>query len=465
MHFFQPESSNSLAIAACDTFPNGNQPMTRSTRLTMLFAAIAWSIPGSMLAQADDATQPSWPPTVDSAVETKPFPGRKVEFFRHGSLPEWGYAQTQQDYFILVHPENPHPDSPLYVVLHSAGHDAKSAFEIATEGPEGPRGHFLYYPPADCYGLYPDCRANGGGGDWWWGGPQPNETPPKNLGPNPTPTEKRVEATVRWVLSQYSTDANRVHLTGISMGGSGSLGIGVPRGSLFASILVHVPAGALHIEERMQFPPTSTVAGTAPHSDPPVVVAYSGVDDGWANDQAVLLKGMHDGKYAFIDFWGRSGHDSTKQAISSQCDLAFSFPWLEIKKNEAYPAFTDASSDSKVPWLVREGEAADSTGQINAFFRWKKQEDAATSFAMELRLLKPDEVQSTMAFPTESTADVTLRRLQNFHVGADQECHWELVQAGAVIAHGKIRPDSAGLLTIPRLTIQQTPSLLKLKTQ
>ena len=265
-----------------------NAPLISSGKNSALRFALA--IPNSTFAGADDSPTPAWPPTIDAAVDVKPFPGRKVEFFRHGSKAEWGYEKPQQDYFILVHPETPRADSPLYVVLHSAGHDAKSAFEIGTEGAEGPHGHFLYYPPADCYGLYPDCRANGGVGDWWWGGPQPNENPPKNAGADPTPAEKRVEETVKWVLSKYPSDPNRVYLTGISMGGSGSLGIGVPRGHLFASILVHVPAGALHVEQRMRFPPLQTVVGLK-HPDPPLVVAYSGVDDDWAKDQATLING------------------------------------------------------------------------------------------------------------------------------------------------------------------------------
>lgn len=437
--------------------------MSRLAPPLFLIFVVASSVPGYIFAQAADSAKLTWPPELDVTTETKPFPGRKVELFRHGSVPEWGYANPQQDYFILVHPEAPLPESPLYVVLHSAGHDAKSAFEIGTEGPVGPRGHFLYYPPADCFGLYPDCRANGSTGDWWWGGPQPNESLPKNLGPDPTPTEVRVEETVKWVLSKYPTDPNRVYLTGISMGGSGSLGIGVPRGSLFASIMVHVPAGALHVEQRMQFPPAVTTAEFGKIPDPPVVVAYSGINDGWARDQAVLLNGMRDRKYALIDFWGRSGHESTKQAIITQSDLAFSFPWLEIKRNEAYPAFTNASTDSKSPWLVPAGEASDPIGQINAYFRWKTLEDTATSFSMELRLIKQIEVKSTRNFPRESTADVTIRRLQNFRVAANSECDWEQVQDGTVTAKGTIVSDEAGLLTVPRLTISQTPSVLKLK--
>lgn len=438
-------------------------PTSSSVRLVTVLIPLFFSILVLNSAWAADAPVPDWPPTLDPTTATKPFPGRKVEFFRHGVKAEWGYAKPQRDYFILVHPREPRPDSPLYVVLHSAGHDARSAYDIATEGAEGPNGHFLYCPPPDCYGLFPDCRANGNVGDWWWGGPQPNEDSPKNLGPAPTPAENRVEDTVKWVLSQYPTDRNRVYLTGISMGGSGSLGIGIPRGDLFASLLVHVPAGALHVEQRMRFPPLHVPEGLK-YPDPPVVVAYSGVDDGWAKDQAKLLNGMRAGKFAFVDFWGMSGHDSTRQSIVSKNDLAFSFPWLEIKRNEAYPVFTDATSDSRAPWLISSGESSDQTGQINAFFRWKNIEDTQTSFSLELRLLKPSEIKSAMTFPMESIADVTLRRFQRFEVTAGKDYSWQLQREGVVAAKGNAQPNATGLLTIPKLTITQTPAVLNLRT-
>ena len=42
--------------------------------------------------------------------------------FRHGVKPEWGYATPQENTFIVVHPKTDREASPLYVVLHSAGH-------------------------------------------------------------------------------------------------------------------------------------------------------------------------------------------------------------------------------------------------------------------------------------------------------------------------------------------------------
>jgi hypothetical protein len=56
-----------------------------------------------------------------------------------------------------------------------------------------------------------------------------------------------------------------------------------------------------------------------------------------------------------------------------------------------------------------------------------------------------------------------LRRLQHFSVNPEKYCDWELVRDGAVAEKGTIQPDADGLLTIPRLTISQTPAVLNLK--
>ena len=68
--------------------------------------------------------------------------------------------------------------------------------------------------------------------------------------------EKRVLSTVEWVVAKFGIDRNRVYLNGISMGGSGSLGIGMIRG------------GCLCVDRRhcARIRQTSTVQGTAPEA-------------------------------------------------------------------------------------------------------------------------------------------------------------------------------------------------------
>jgi poly(3-hydroxybutyrate) depolymerase len=189
------------------------------------------------------------------------FTGRKMEVFQHDAKKEWGYTAPQRDTFIVLHPKQPRQNAPLYVVLHSAGHDVWTCLLCTTRV----GNHDLYHAPADFFALYLDCSANRG--DWWWG-------IERYRGPEVSPTEKRAIDTVKWVVQQYGIDANRVYLSGISMGGSGTLGIGMRHGDVFAAIKANVPARVEHVSSRMYFPPQSVPAGVA-IPDPPIAVDYS----------------------------------------------------------------------------------------------------------------------------------------------------------------------------------------------
>ena len=132
------------------------------------------------------------------------------------------------------------------------------------------------------------------------------------------------------------------------------------------------------------------------------------------------------------------------------------------RRNEAYPVFTRASSDQKVPWLNAPAEYDDS-GQLNAYFRWKNVEDTPTSLAIQLWLAHPAIKGTPPHMPKEAVAEVTLRRLQQFAVRAGTTYTWQLRQEGSVLSSGRITPDAVNLLTIPRVTITTTPVELVVK--
>jgi pimeloyl-ACP methyl ester carboxylesterase len=222
------------------------------------------------------AQEASWPPAKQKESE---FTGRKLDTFHHGSRKEWGYAEPQRDTFLVLHPKEKRSNAPLYVVLHSAGHDVHSCLACTTKV----GNHDIYHSPQDYFALYLDCRANKG--DWWWG-------IHKYAGPEVSPTDKRVIDTVLWVIKQYGVDENRVYLCGNSMGGSGTLGIGMRHGDVFAAIKANVPAEVKHVSSRMYFPPKE-VPKDVTLPDPPIVVDYSAQNDGWSKGSAILLAGLN----------------------------------------------------------------------------------------------------------------------------------------------------------------------------
>src|SRR5439155_8959816 len=68
------------------------------------------------------AEETAWAPTKDASKDAV-INGRAMEIFEAGTKPEWGYAAPQQDTFVVIHPKEDRKNAPLYVVLHSAGHD------------------------------------------------------------------------------------------------------------------------------------------------------------------------------------------------------------------------------------------------------------------------------------------------------------------------------------------------------
>ncbi|MFO0864763.1 MAG: prolyl oligopeptidase family serine peptidase [Gemmataceae bacterium] len=369
------------------------------------------------------------------------FAGRKLDTSKHGVVKEWGYAKPQQDTFLVLHPKDAKAEAktktPLYVVLHSAGHDVHTCLACTTKV----GNHDIYHTPEGFFGLYLDCRANMG--DWWWG---INTYP----GPEFAPTEKRVVDTVKWVVQQYGLDENRVYLCGNSMGGSGTLGIGMRHGDLFAAIKANVPAGVKHVGNRMHF---TEKVGETKFADPPVAIDYSAPNDGWAKGHEGFAKAMNDRKYSLILYWGPFGHANDHRAILKVNDLIDSFDWLQVKKNELYPVFTNASTNDPLPWPEKLDDKK--AGQVNAFFRWKHVSDTPEKAEVSLRLLSESDVKTKFALPKESTADVTLRRLQRFQVKPGETIRWTF---GSV--RGETKADEQGLVTIPQLSIATEPAVL-----
>jgi pimeloyl-ACP methyl ester carboxylesterase len=260
---------------------------------------------------------------------------------------------------------------------------------------------------------------------------------------------------VKWVIKQYGIDENRVYLCGVSMGGSGTLGIGMRHGDVFAAIKANVPAGVEHVSSRMYFPPR-TVPNDVTLPDPPIVIDYSAQNDGWSKGHETFAKAMTERKYSLFFYWGPFGHEHSSERIMKVNDLINSFDWLGIRKDEAYPVFTNASTNDPLPWP--DNLADKKSGQVNAFFRWKVVRDAPEAVEMSLVLVKTSELKTRFTIPTEATADVSLRRLQTLRVAPGETVRWTFGMAS-----GEVQADTAGCITIPKLKITAEPATLSVR--
>ena len=363
--------------------------------------------------------------------------GRKVLRYEHDSIPEWGYTKPQQDYFyVLPLADNPEK-KPLHVVLHSAGCSGDIALDRASKNPDW----FHYVGLEDQVVIYLDCAKNRN--DWWWGAHAIKREHEKYADAY-CPVEKRILTTIEWAIKTYQVDRNRVYLSGISMGGSGSLGIGMKRGDIFAAVNVMVPAGIEHIQHRV-------FGKDVP--DPPILVNFSAPNDNWSKGQEKLIAYFKEKKFPLVFAWGPHGHNSSTAGYHP---AAQAFPWRSIRKNKAYPVFSNSSTDNKYPGF-KNATGGDKFGQVGALFRWKTIADTPGNFQIDLRIVNKPERSNT------ARTAVSFRRLQSFKTKAGQTYQWSLSRDGKPLQSGVAKADEAGLLTIENSLLSGSPARVTIK--
>lgn len=427
--------------------------------LTFLGLVVLSGVEGSpRSAQTASPSAPNpWPAKVVAETEVS---GRRVRRYEHSSIPAWEYPESRAFVFSVILPAKPSRRAPLIVNLHSAGGGNEK------ELPES--AYITRRSGEDFYGL----SLNAYEFDWWWG-KQDFEKNPAFLA-KPTPVERRVLDTVRWVMREYPIDPDRVYLIGRSMGGAGALAVGMPHGDLFAAVHVTVPADESMLYPRLNLPVVRDADGTpsvdrtardylrrisaAGYPDPPFMLDYFSHKDAYSRYSDLLFEVMREGRFGGMIAWGPFGHSGDVHTVPL---AALEFPWLSIRRNEAYPVFTGATTNSKYPGFQASGP--DQVGQINAFLRWTSVADTETRFAMELRVVHAFELSLMTRPPAEITANVTPRRLQRFRVEPRRTYSYSFVRGTTQISRGTVVADDAGLLTVPRVTMTSIPATLAIQ--
>ena len=352
-------------------------------------------------------------------------------------------VHEKEGIYLVQHPvaAQDRPGRPLYVVLHSAGHDALRALACTRDE----HNHDIYRAPDDFYALYVDCFENRAH-DWWWGFE-------KSKSFELSACEKRVMATIERVIRQYGIDRDRVYLSGNSMGGSGTLGIGLRHGDVFAALKANVPAGVDHAAARTGFAPYP-LPTDAHLPDPPPFVDYSAPNDKWALGHERLFAAAQARKWQGFFFWGAFGHANNDPVMLRENDLIHAFDWLAVRRCDPYPAFTQASTDNPCPWP--DNLETKTPGQVNGFFRWSAATATVDRVEMDLFLASDATLKSRIfSVPASARADVTLRRIGAFKVAAGDTIDWTFgAQRGTCV----VRDD--GLVTARGLDIHQQPARL-----
>ena len=495
--------------------------------------------PEPVVASTDSKTLSNWKlhyafnDGTDGCIgSTKIGSAQNAEWFQHNDDPAWGRDRTEEntepvpDWLAVVKPVDGEQEGrPLVVSLHGRG-GGMSGFYGILSGLGNPSS--IYHTPTNCYGLVLDDRENALN-DFWWGAMPPASTAAGmtsggllnqvnlsyysfaygaqmggelNAGPSLTPFKfhtmtcldwchrgeppamKRVMDTIEWAIRKYKIDRNRVYLCGNSMGGQGTLAIGLKHGEVFAAINGNVPATIVYPASQMGFigedgKDVDYAAFRRPDYDPPVCLDWSGSNDAWSRDHDIMYRNMNRFRYSYIGWWGNHGHiDQVSKAVAVN-DLTCSFDWLSVRKNEAYPAFSNSEGNQEYPWpqkawtdadqtggQITEGveaaagtivprDGSDLVGQWNSWYRWEVVQDAADRFEMDIWIASAEEMPTEMfTRPKALKTDVTLRRLQNFPRGLPEgEAIWVFGdgQSGKLVWD-----DHLGAYTMEQLEITQS---------
>ena len=192
---------------------------------------------------------------------------------------------------------------------------------------------------------------------------------------------------------------------------------------------------------------------------PPVLVNFSAPNDGWCRGQEHLVSAFRPNKYSLIYAWGPYGH---KSSVAQYHPAALTFPWRSIRRNAAYPVFSNCSTDKKFP-AFKNALGGDPVGQIGALFRWTNVSDQEDKFEIDLHLVKKADLKPAVEIPPNAQTDVSLRRLQRLKPEPGKAYSWTFSLKGKTLQTGKAIADTAGLLTIEKLNISEEPGRLTIR--
>jgi pimeloyl-ACP methyl ester carboxylesterase len=290
-------------------------------------------------------------------------------------------------------------------------------------------------------------------------------------------TQRRMLRTIEEVVGSFGLDRNRIYLTGGSMGGMGTVDVGLRHPELFAALEAHVPVinparskfyaqevlGEVWTDRNWPLLPdgeghtlgerlddTAYVANAK--EDLPLLKFFNARQDtviGWTQIPE-FMHALTKARQPFIAAWDNRIHTGEHPERPKTYD---EFDVFQIRRNECVPALSNASTAEDPGHAPAEGDPA---GGINDDFRWSVAKDAPDTLV--LRLWRVPKV-GKFAGVDVATVDVTPRRRQAFRPGPGAEVTFrnESVRDGAVLEERTLTVDSSGLFTAEEVSVDLEP--------
>ncbi|KPA15696.1 secreted protein containing Peptidase S9, prolyl oligopeptidase active site region domain protein [Candidatus Magnetomorum sp. HK-1] len=323
-------------------------------------------------------------------------------------------------------------------------------------------------------------------------------------------TENRILYYIEFAKNKYNIDENRIYLRGGSMGGTGTISLGLKHPEIFASLsatvgcpnwkynIDAVDENYVVIDEGWRLNGNAlwgTLADNLLHEngtpiwnwmnagwyamtnierEMPFIEMNNGKKDGSVRHYAIpqFYEDMKNSKHGFAARFYDGGHSGYGSIFTPR--------FATIVKNESFPALRNVSIDDKVGAIheptgiaiVTDFESSlqlfdgDIEGTINGYYdiEWSrklKQFDNVSDVDDMVDLNDLYEVALRLEGISDhntATMDITPRRLQNFDVAPGQTYYWENKQlsTGTIVQSGTIIADEYGLITVPGFSIEKS---------
>jgi hypothetical protein len=323
-------------------------------------------------------------------------------------------------------------------------------------------------------------------------------------------TENRILYYIEFAKTKYNIDENRIYLRGGSMGGTGTMSLGLKHPEIFASLsatvgcpnwkynIDAVDENYVVIDEGWRLNGNGlwgTLEDNLLHEngtpiwdwmnagwyamnnierEMPFIEMNNGKKDDSVRHYAIpqFYEDMKNSKHGFAARFYDGGHSGYGSIFTPR--------FATFVKNESFPALRNVSIDDNVGAIheptgiaiVTDFESSlqifdgDIEGTINGYYdiEWSrklKEFDHVSDVDDMIDLDDRYEIALRLEGISDhntATMDITPRRLQHFDVIPAQTCYWENKQlsTGNIVQSGTIIADEYGLITVPGFSIEKS---------
>jgi hypothetical protein len=269
---------------------------------------------------------------------------------------------------------------------------------------------------------------------WWFGNGNDNYT------------QRRLIAAIDAVINdttRFNIDTNRIYLEGQSMGGRGTMHLGICYPEKFACIKPNLA------------PIYSWMADTIlrhPERELPPVVDFFGFKDSdvfGRNGHSYLYGFFKLNKFGIFGKWQNIGHQGGNSSDVVRGGIG------RFLKNEPYPAFSGSNRDWNYGQYA--DKPLDSSGYMNSYYDWGSSLYRLSNIDNDTLVDSPDSAVIVIrSLRDSSIVDVTFRRLQNFCPAIGTRCCYvnRSISTGSVTDSGISIYNGGGCITMPGLTLR-----------